>query len=267
MTPFPSTPTSFLPHNLSNRPSNTSAVSLIAELRLTDAQLVLRPSLRAAPEMTIEREWATAADPAVDPVLFVWAWGGDFEAFEAALPTDPTINDHECIDDRGDRRLYRVVVDRGSNTTNPAPIDRQTGASRLSIETTAEGAVLKVRLPDREALTEYIRLLRDRGFGVGLLRAHDAADGGGSEYDLSEKQAEALREALGAGYFEVPRETDLEALAERFDISEQALSERLRRGISSVLAATVGEPEEAPSPGVKEAIETAAVDGGVADDE
>ncbi len=39
----------------------------------------------------------------------------------------------------------------------------------------------------------------------------------------------------------MPRETDLERLAERFDISEQALSERLRRGVSSVLAATVGE--------------------------
>ncbi|TKX39152.1 bacterio-opsin activator, partial [Halorubrum sp. SD690R] len=95
-------------------------MSLIAELRLTDAQLVLRPSLQAAPGMTLEREWATAADRAADPVLFVWASGGDFEAFEAALPADPTIGEHECIDDRDDRRLYRVVVNRGV-TTNPAP--------------------------------------------------------------------------------------------------------------------------------------------------
>jgi predicted DNA binding protein len=200
-------------------------------------------------------------------VLFVWASGGDFEVFEAALPEDPTINGYECIDDRGDRRLYRVVVDRDSDTSNPAPIDRQTGASRLSIKTTADGAVLRLRLPGREALTEYIRLLRDRGFTVELLRAHDADDGGGSEYDLSEKQAEALQEALGAGYFEVPRETDLERLAAEFDISEQAFSERLRRGVSSVLAATVGEPDEASPSADVDGEATAAVDGGVADDE
>jgi len=221
-------------------------VSLIAELRLTDGELVLRPSLRAAPEMTLEREWATAADRTADPVLFVWASGGDFEAFEDALPTDPTISDHECIDDRDDRRLYRVVVNR-EVTTNPTPIDRQTGASRLSIETTVDGAVLEVRFPDRESLTEYIRLLRENGFTVDLLRAHDADDADGRAYDLSEKQATALRAALEAGYFEVPRETDLAALAERFDISEQALSERLRRGVSSVLSATVGESEKSVS--------------------
>lgn len=242
-------------------------MSLIAELRLSDAQLVLRPSVQAAPEMTLEREWATAADRASDPVLFVWASGGDFEAFEAALPEDPTINEYECIDDRGDRRLYRVVVDRESETTNPASIDRQTGASRLSIKTTADGAALKLRLPDREALTEYISLLRDRGFTVELLRAHDADDGGGSEYDLSRKQAAALREALSAGYFEVPRETDLTRLADEFDISEQAFSERLRRGVSSVLEATVGEPDEASPCADVDGETPAAVDGGTDPDD
>lgn len=237
-------------------------MSLIAELRLTDAQMVLLPSLKAAPGMTIEREWATAADRASDPVLFVWASGGDFEQFEAALPDDPTINEHERIDVEDGKRLYRVVVNRDGETTNPSPIDRQTGASRLSIKTTAEGATLKVRLPDREALTEYIDLLRENGFTVKLLRAHPADHVPEQEYDLSEKQAEALREALAAGYFEVPRETDLGRLAERFDISEQALSERLRRGISSVLAVTVGEPTEAANADIAESEGAAAVDGG-----
>ena len=233
-------------------------MSLIAELRLTDAQLVLRPSLQAAPGMTLEREWATAADRAADPVLFVWASGGDFEAFEAALPADPTIGEHECIDDRDDRRLYRVVVNRGV-ITNPAPIDRETGASRLSVETTVDGAVLEVRLPDRGSLREYISLLREHGFSVELLRAHDAADDNRA-YDLSEKQAEALRAALHAGYFEVPRGTDLATLAGQFDISEQAFSERLRRGVSSVLASTVGEPKK-PLSGIDTGSE-AAPDGG-----
>ena len=56
----------------------------------------------------------------------------------------------------------------------------------------------------------------------------------------------ALGAALAAGYFETPRRTDLEALAEEFDISEQALSERLRRGVAAVLESTIGELYERP---------------------
>jgi predicted DNA binding protein len=238
------------------------AVSLIAELRLTDAQLVLRPSLQAAPGMTIEREWATAADRASDPVVFVWAWGGDFEGFEAAIPDDPTVREFERIDDEGDRRLYRVVVDR-SVITNPEPIDRETDASRLSMETTADGAVLEVRLPDREALRTYIEMLREKGFTVDLLRAHSAGQEH-ERYGLSEKQAKALREARSAGYFRVPRETDLDELSDRLGVSEQAVSERIRRGLDSVLAETIASdtPGLASTPNRSSDAESAAPDNG-----
>jgi predicted DNA binding protein len=220
-------------------------MTIIAEFRLSDAPLVLMPSVRAAPGMTLRREWSFTQQDA-DPVMFVWASGGEFEAFEAALPEDPTIREHERLDDEGDKRLYRVVIDR-SVATNPAPIDRATGASRLSIETTAEGAVLEVRLPDREVLQKYVRLLRDEGFTVELLRAHPASqpeDGLG----LSSKQAEALQAAHANGYFEVPRETDLETLADELDLSEQALSERIRRGLSAVLDETIGDDAETNDP-------------------
>lgn len=261
---LPVTPVFTASTTVSNRPPNGSLVSLIAELRLSDAQMVLLPSLEAAPGMTLEREWSIS-DRMTDPVLFVWASGGDFERFEAALPDDPTIHEHECLDAEDEQRLYRVVVNRDTELTNPAPIDRRTDASRLSMKTTADGAVLKVRLPDREALTEYIGLLRENGFTVELLRAHPADDSRAQKYDLSEKQAEALREAVAAGYFEVPRETDLEGLAERFDISEQALSERIRRGVSSVLSATVGESDGGERPASAPVGESAAVDGGATD--
>lgn len=222
-------------------------MSLIAELRLSDSPLVLVPSLSAAPGMTIEREWSIA-DQRSDPVLFVWAWGGNFERFEGAIPEDPTVVEFECIDDDGDQRLYRAVVDR-SVVTNPDPIDRETGASRISMETTADGAILELRLPDREAMRAYIERLRENGFSVELLRVHRAGEQH-ERYGLSEKQADALREARSAGYFRVPRETDLETLSDRLGVSEQAVSERIRRGLDSVLAETVtaDSPESVAGP-------------------
>ncbi|MFB6162304.1 MAG: helix-turn-helix domain-containing protein [Halococcoides sp.] len=59
--------------------------------------------------------------------------------------------------------------------------------------------------------------------------------------------AELLRAALEAGYFEVPRETSLAALAEEFDCAESTLSERLRRATRDILAEALRADESGPS--------------------
>lgn len=215
-------------------------MSLIAELRISGEPFALGQALAAASGMRAETEYSVPA-PA-GPVVFVWAWGGAFEPFETALPEDPTVQEFELIEDDGDRRLYEIVLDDGPALIDPAPLHRRTSASQLRMVTLAHCAVITERLPDRDALSEYIRLCREHGYEVELLRAYPADDQHG-KYDLSEKQAAAIQAALEAGYFETPRRTDLEALAAEFEISEQALSERLRRGVAAVLESTVGELE------------------------
>lgn len=213
-------------------------MSLIAELRVSGEPFALSRALEAAPGMRAETEYSVLA-PA-GPVVFAWAWGGEFEPFEAMLPEDPTVQEFELIEDDGDRRFYEVVLDDGPALIDPGMLHRQTSASQLRMVTAANCAVITERLPDHDALSEYIRRCREHGYGVELLRAYPADDEHG-KYDLSEKQAAALQAALEAGYFETPRGTDLETLAGEFGISEQALSERLRRGVAAVLESTVSE--------------------------
>jgi predicted DNA binding protein len=45
---------------------------------------------------------------------------------------------------------------------------------------------------------------------------------------LTETQRETLALALEKGYYDRPRETDLDALADEFDISRSAVSQRIR---------------------------------------
>lgn len=47
---------------------------------------------------------------------------------------------------------------------------------------------------------------------------------------LSDQQRETLRRAVERGYYDVPRRCTLGDLASEFDVSDQAVSERLRRG-------------------------------------
>jgi len=70
----------------------------------------------------------------------------------------------------------------------------------------------------------------------------------GIESNLTETQRDTLLTALQAGYFDVPRRINLQDLAEQFGISDTALSQRLRRGLTELLTSTLPrEPTEARS--------------------
>lgn len=58
---------------------------------------------------------------------------------------------------------------------------------------------------------------------------------------LTDRQREALRTALETGYFSVPRQTSLDALSDRLGISDAAASQRLRRGVESLLVDYFGD--------------------------
>ena len=59
-------------------------------------------------------------------------------------------------------------------------------------------------------------------------------------YGLTETQRETLAVAVAEGYYAVPREVSTSKLADRFDISDQAVTERLRRAVSGLAEATLG---------------------------
>jgi len=70
-------------------------------------------------------------------------------------------------------------------------------------------------------------------------------------YGLTDEQYGALTAVWEQSYYTVPREADLDALAEERDISHQALSERLRRRIDTPVQDTLivdDPPPEADRP-------------------
>lgn len=61
----------------------------------------------------------------------------------------------------------------------------------------------------------------------------------GGAFNLTAKQRDALVAAYSAGYYETPREITAAGLAEEFDLSQQAFSDRLRRGTSKLIDETL----------------------------
>ena len=100
--------------------------------------------------------------------------------------------------------------------------------------------VISVLLPDRETLRELVERMREVGSTVSVQGiTQSSAEGKESVMldltDVTGKQREALMVAIDAGYYDTPREADLDTLADRLGISKSAVSQRLK-AVESKLA-------------------------------
>jgi predicted DNA binding protein len=100
---------------------------------------------------------------------------------------------------------------------------------------------LTVLFPDHQRLQEYWSVCRDRGHSLRIGRLCAAEEP--SEV-LTTAQEDVLRLAHEYSYFAIPRGAELCELASHLEISDQAASERLRRGMDSLLTEYFGDREE-----------------------
>lgn len=214
-------------------------MSVIAELSLAPGRLSFATALSAAPsvEFEIEREYGTRS---AMPVVFGWARGGDLAAFERGLERDETVTDVERLSDPGERRLYRMrLTGAAAIVTYDAWVER--GAARLEMRYADGRWHARMRFPGRESLRAFSEFCADHDLDFRLDRLYDAdASHGPSRDGLTSCQRETLRLAHERGYFEVPRNATLGDLADELGVSNQAVSERLRRGCARLVGNLFG---------------------------
>lgn len=213
-------------------------MGVIAEFTVDDPDLLLKEALAAVPEMTVTVEQDTASRDGL-PIFYFWASGGDFAAFEAALDRDGDVAEYEVLETIEDRRMYRVGFSRASFYD----AYRESTATFLSLTGSDRGWRLQMRFPDRESLRRYRQSYEEEGVSFVVHRLYTDTGGPGDEYGLTDKQRRALALAHREGYFSQPREVTLEDLAADLDISPQAVSARLQRGMDALLAATIDDED------------------------
>lgn len=191
--------------------------------------------------MTITTEEESVATGEIR--LLFWAEGGDFEAFERALVDDPTVVDYRELAESDDRRLYRVRFAEAGEDVTIYPTWIALDGIVLSATADKDGWDLRIQFPDREAVSKLREHCRDRGLSFQMRRLYSRHDieGPGNDFGLTDAQREVLREAVAAGYFDIPRGSTLSDLGDRLDISGQAASERLRRGMRTLVDNTIGD--------------------------
>lgn len=204
-------------------------------------EFALEDTLTRFPEAVIEIERVVATDP--DQITpYVGARSDDFEALEAAFEDDPTITDLTMFSEIGEGRSYQMAWAGPVNRIVPLLTDHEGIITHAT--GSGDGWSLRVLFPDRAALSEAHDYLEEAGFSLTVKTIYEAKETDHIQYGLTENQYETIVTAFEAGYFTVPRTVTQTELAEQFELSHQALSERLRRATSSLIESTLITTEE-----------------------
>lgn len=199
-------------------------------------EFALHHALQSVPglEFEIERIVLTG-DEAVMPLLWVRGIDGDgaADAFEA----DPTVQAATALAAFDDEHLYRMewidqieLVARMLTSSEATILDAYGRDDRWTI---------RAMYPEREALADTYDFCTGHGlsFEVESVRELDGEPAG--RFGLTAEQFDALTTAARRGLFDVPREVTLKELAEEFEVSHQALSERVRRATGALIEDTL----------------------------
>ncbi|MFC4357656.1 helix-turn-helix domain-containing protein [Halobium salinum] len=202
-------------------------MTTIVEFSVDPAALVL-PSFGSRPQAEAEIVSLAACDGPLSQLLRCRGPTGPEETV-AALDADPTVAEAGSVSDLGDGWLCRVEWDEVGPLV-PYLTERMDAAVELAALSGGRWT-LRVWFPADDDVSDLLRFETDTGVDAGLEveRVHTTAEGERTPFGLSEAQYDAVRHALQSGYYDIPRRATTGDLAAAFDISQQALSERLRR--------------------------------------
>ncbi|WP_435180336.1 helix-turn-helix domain-containing protein [Halorussus sp. AFM4] len=207
-------------------------MSIVAHFSVPLDAVALGETFGAAPEMRVEVErLATHSREWVMP--FVWASGGDFEAFEAALADDPSVAERSVVDAFDATRLYEIEWVESVADLVDEIVDQH--GTILEASAAADGWFFRVRFTDQSQVEAFSDHFNDRGVSFEVQQLTRPTDPRQATFGLTENQRETLVLAQQSGYFEVPRAVSLSDLAERVGVSANSLSERLRRGTDELV--------------------------------
>lgn len=161
----------------------------------------------------------------------------DRQQLETAFDADPSVAEWTRVTGGASSWLYWIEWARSVSLAH----QMLTGAGAMILSAHGSGREWTVRIlcPSREACSQTHTACTEHNLSptIDAIRAVDSADL--MQHGLTDAQYTALVQAYEMDYFTVPREVDLQTVADELAISHQALSERLRRAHKTMIETTL----------------------------
>lgn len=180
-------------------------------------------------------EFERAVPFGVDIPRYLWILNPPPDGLDSLVASDPFVDRIDIHERTDDRILTRVDW----NDNRPTFFSTLVASDAICIRSigTVDGWQFVLRFPTRDRMADCYRACLNRGIRVSVKRLHESDPSGclAQPSVLTPPQREALTTALEAGYFDVPRKVTLQELAEHIDVSDTAISQRIRRGVKNLL--------------------------------
>lgn len=221
-------------------------MSVAVELTVPGDSFELGEVLTAVEGVTVEIERVVPVRERIIP--YAWAQGKEHDVEEAfsTLPSIESVRRLTEIDGWGLYELHWRYPINGLVASLA-----ESDAAVVEFASTDGEWYLDLRFPSRHAVTVFHESCLENDISVTVTRLSEGPDPAGQS-ELTEKQRDALVNAYERGYFDIPRRTTLTDLADRMDISTQALSQRLRRGNATLVRESLVDRENLSSDSPRE---------------
>jgi predicted DNA binding protein len=210
-------------------------MATVMEFRSPADEFPLGTVFENLPGVTVELERIIPHKSGVIP--YFWVRGAHADDIEAAFEVHAGVASVDLIDSVDEEYLMRAEWE-----TEYYGVLTALAAANVTVLTgvgTAEGWQFEVRAESRDAISEFRTNCQDNDIDIEITAVHALLPIQAEGYDLTDPQREALELAFERGYFDSPRATSLEDLADELGISQQALSSRLRRGHRRLIDGTL----------------------------
>jgi len=200
-------------------------MATVAEFTLDSNGFPLGTVFVELPGVTVQLERVIPDANSVVP--YFWVRGTETDAIVEQFSEHPGVTDIQFVDNVDSEHLMRCQWVSEHDTVLDALVDPN--VVLLSAIGTQNQWTFEIRGESREAIATFRNYCQERDIPITLTELH-ALEPSEVEPQLTEKQREALILAFERGFFDSPRETRLQEIADELGITQQSLSSRLRRG-------------------------------------
>lgn len=203
---------------------------VITDIAVPADQFALGMLFEAYPDIHIELERIVPLRAGVIPLF--WVEGGKREAIEETLRADALVEDARLLTQMNGRYLFEIRWTPGVNSLVQPLIE--TRADVLRAEGNTDEWEFRLQFSDREHLGSFRDRCLENDVSIELRRLYNPHTPSGEEA-LTAEQYDIISTAYEHGYWDIPRGITLGKLATLIGISDNAASQRLRRGMRSLV--------------------------------
>lgn len=192
--------------------------------------------LEGVPDVDVELDRVVPRGTAETmPLLLV---EGDYDEFERRVGADDAVRDLRLLDRFDGGRLYRIEW----ATSSGGLLEAVVAADAIIVDGRKRDGQwsLRLRFHGQANVDAFTAHCEEHGVDIAPLRVYGDSSDSTLESALTPEQSATLRLAFERSYFDIPRGTTLCELATELGVSDQAVSERLRRAIQTLLERELG---------------------------